>query len=297
MKKKKTNFFKPGLFAAPYILICLIFVVLPLILVLVYAFIGSDGSFTFDNFKRVFVGQEQTIYGIVNENGTMQSGSFTVTIPSGNVELLLKTLGIAALTTAVCLLIAYPVALVLASSPFNKYFVLSLLFIIPMWMNFVLRIIALKSLLYVLGISEGLFSVIVGMVYDFLPFMMLPIYTVLTEIDKSYFEASADLGANKFTTFFKVTLPLSAGGIMSGITMVFMPVFSAYAITGMMGDATTNVIGGKINGLFTTTSTWGVGSALSFVLLILVFLSMFISGLATRRTPKAKPAAKGGDAQ
>ena len=130
-----------------------------------------------------------------------------------------------------CLLIAYPVALVLASSPFNKYFVLSLLFIIPMWMNFVLRIIALKSLLYVLGISEGLFSVIVGMVYDFLPFMMLPIYTVLTEIDKSYFEASADLGANKFTTFFKVTLPLSAGGIMSGITMVFMPVFSAYAIT------------------------------------------------------------------
>ena len=296
MKKKKTNFFKPGLFAAPYIVICLIFVVLPLILVLVYAFIGSDGSFTFDNFKRVFVGQEQTIYGIVNENGTMQSGSITVTIPSGNVELLLKTLGIAALTTAVCLLIAYPVALVLASSPFNKYFVLSLLFIIPMWMNFVLRIIALKSLLYVLGISEGLFSVIVGMVYDFLPFMMLPIYTVLTEIDKSYFEASADLGANKFTTFFKVTLPLSAGGIMSGITMVFMPVFSAYAITNMLGDSSTTVIGNKINTLFGLSSSWGVGSALSFVLLVLVLLTMGLSSLIGRKTQKTAPVKKGGKA-
>ena len=187
--------------------------------------------------------------------------------------------------------------MILASAPFNRYAVLALLFIIPMWMNFVLRVIALKSLLYLFGISNGFFAMIFGMVYDFLPFMLLPIYTVLTDMDKSYAEASADLGGNGFVTFVKVTLPLSAGGIVSGITMVFMPVFSAYAITGMMGDATTNVIGGKINGLFTTTSTWGVGSALSFVLLLLVFLSMFISGLATSRTPKAKPAAKGGEAQ
>ncbi len=273
--KKKSNFFKPGFFVAPYVVICALFVILPLVLVFVYAFLGTDGSFTWDNFKQVFSWE------------------------SGNLELLLKTVGIAALTTLVCLLIAYPVALVLASAPFNKYVILSLLFIIPMWMNFVLRVIALKSLLYILGIGEGLLAVIIGMVYDFLPFMLLPIYTVLTEMDKSYAEASADLGGNGFVTFFKVTLPLSLGGIISGITMVFMPVFSAYAITNMLGDTSSNVIGNKINGLFTTTSTWGVGSALSFVLLVLVFLTMIISSLASRKTNKTsnKSVSKGGESQ
>lgn len=275
MKNRKINYFKPGFFAAPYVVICAIFVILPLILVFVYAFIGDDGSFDLSNFQQVFSPE------------------------SGNFVLLLKTLGIAALTTAICLLIAYPVALVLASAPFNKYVILSLLFIIPMWMNFVLRVIALKSLLFIMGISEGLPAVIIGMVYDFLPFMLLPIYTVLTEMDKSYLEASADLGANGFKTFFKVTLPLSMGGIISGITMVFMPVFSAYAITNMLGDSGTNVIGNKINGLFTITSTWGVGSALSFVLLVLVFLTMIISSFLTRKTARKikTPAAKGGEAQ
>lgn len=275
MKKRKIKYFKPGFFAAPYAVICVIFVILPLVLVFVYAFLDADGNFTTENFKQVF------------------------SPGSGNLLLLLKTLGIAALTTAICLLIAYPVALVLASAPFNKLVILSLLFIIPMWMNFVLRVIALKSLLYVLGIGEGLPAVIIGMVYDFLPFMLLPIYTVLTEMDKSYLEASADLGANGFKTFFKVTLPLSMGGIISGITMVFMPVFSAYAITNMLGDTSTNVIGNKINGLFTTTSTWGVGSALSFVLLVLVFLTMIISSFCTRKTDKTpkNPSSKGGEAQ
>ena len=108
------------------------------------------------------------------------------------------------------------------------------------------------------------------------------------------------MGASGVTTFFKVSLPMTTGGIMSGITMVFMPVFSAYAITNMMGDSSTNVIGNKINGLFTTTSTWGVGSALSFVLLVLVFLAMIISSVATRKTAKAtavETAKKGGSAQ
>lgn len=268
MKKSNGGGFKPFAFALPYVAICALFVVFPLVLVFAYAFVGTDGSFTFDNFRAVFA-------------------------ESGNVVLLLKTLGIAALTTAICLLIAYPTALVLASAPFNKYAVLALLFIIPMWMNFVLRVIALKSLLYVLGIGEGLLAVIIGMVYDFFPFMLLPIYTVLTDMDKSYAEASADLGGNGFTTLIRVTVPLSASGVMSGITMVFMPVFSAYAITNMMGDTSTNVIGNKINTLFNTTSTWGVGSALSFVLLLLVFLSMLLSSLLGGKAPKAKTENKG----
>ena len=120
--------FRPAFFALPYVVICAIFVVFPLILVLIYAFIGADGSFTFENFKLVFT-------------------------QSSNLTLLLKTIGIAALTTVICLLIAYPTAMVLASAPFNRYVVLALLFIIPMWMNFVLRVIALKSLLFMLGVD------------------------------------------------------------------------------------------------------------------------------------------------
>lgn len=265
MKKLK---FKPSYFAVPWGALSVIFVILPLILVFVYAFIGEDGSFTFSNFAAVFT-------------------------EVSNLTLLLKTIGIALLTTVICLIIAYPTALILASAPFNRYVVLASLFIIPMWMNFVLRVIAMRSLLYIFGINNGFFATMIGMVYDFLPFMLLPIYTVLTNMDKSYKEASFDLGANGVKTFVKVTLPLSFGGIMSGVTMVFMPVFSAYAITGMLGDAQTNLFGGRINALFTNSSTWGVGSALSFVLLVIVFLTMIISNVLSSRAPKQKTA-KGG---
>ena len=264
---KRGNDFRPTFFAFPYVLICIVFVVLPLILVLVYAFMDAEGGFTFANFVEVFTKE--------------------------NLLLLLKTLGIAALTTAICLLIAYPTALILVSKPFNRYVILALMFIIPMWMNFVLRIIALRSLLYMIGVDYGFAATIIGMVYDFLPFMLLPIYNVLMEMDKSYMEAATDLGANTLVTFFKVTLPLSLKGIVSGITMVFMPVFSAYAITGMLGDTNTTIIGGKINGLFEMTSTWGVGSAMSFVLLILVFLTMMLGNLFTGKS-ESKPIAKGG---
>lgn len=256
MKKKP---FSPTYFSYPYILICGIFVILPLILVFVYAFLDGDGRFTFGNFAAVFT-------------------------EVSNLTLLLKTIGIALLTTAICLLIAYPVAMVLASAPFNKLAILALLFIIPMWMNFVLRVIALRSLLYMFGIDYGFAATLIGMVYDFLPFMLLPIYTTLCNLDKSYVEASTDLGAGKVKTFLRVTLPLSLPGVLSGVTMVFMPVFSAYAVTDMLGDASTGVIGGKINGLFGITSTWGVGSALSFVLLVLVFLTMLLSSLLGKKT-------------
>lgn len=265
---RKGNDFRPTFFAFPYVAICFIFVVLPLILVLVYAFRDTDGSFTLNNFRDV--------------------------LTAGNLKLLLKTVGIALLTTVICLLIAYPTALILASKPFNKYVILALLFIIPMWMNFVLRIIALRSLLGIFGIDYGFGATIIGMVYDFLPFMLLPIYTVLMDMDKSYIEASTDLGANSVITFFKVTLPLSLKGIVSGITMVFMPVFSAYAITGMLGDTDTTIIGGKIHELFVNADVWGIGSAMSFVLLILVFATMFIGNLFGKREAGAKAAAKGG---
>ncbi|MBR1746807.1 MAG: ABC transporter permease [Clostridia bacterium] len=268
--KRKAKVFRPTAFSFPYLAVTVVFVIVPLILVLVYAFRGSDGSFTFDNFGKVFTNKETLI----------QLG---------------KTVGIATLSTAVCLAIAYPVAYILASAPFNKMAILSLMFIIPMWINFMLRIFALQSVLSAMGVGNGYFAAVVGMVYDFFPYMLLPIYTVLLNMDKSYVEASKDLGANGVTTFFKVTLPLSVPGVISGVSMMFMPIFSSYAITKMMGDTSTTVIGAKIANLFEYQSygNYGYGSALSFVLLVIVLLVMVLGRFLTNRTQKAP---KGGKA-
>lgn len=260
MKKSKSKVFRPTAFAFPYIAVTVVFVIVPLILVLVYAFKGADGSFTFDNFAKVFTDAD-------------------------TLSQLAKTIGIAALSTVICLVIAYPVAYILASSPFNKMAILSLLFIIPMWINFMLRIFALQSILNLFGIQKGFWAAIIGLVYDFFPYMLLPIYTVLLNIDKSYGEASRDLGANSVTTFFKVTLPLSLPGVISGISMMFMPVFSSYAITMTMGDMSSNVFGAKIATLF-DLHNYGYGSALSFVLLLLVVAVMFIGSYFSGRTAK-----------
>ena len=271
MKKKKAKVFRPTAFATPYLIITLIFVIVPLILVLVYAFRGEDGGFTFENFKKVFTEKE-------------------------TLRQLGQTLEIAALSTVICLLIAYPIAYILSSTPFNRMAILALLFIIPMWINFMLRIFALQSLLTVIGIKKGFGAAVIGIIYDFFPYMLLPIYNVLSKMDKSYVEASRDLGANSVVTFFKVTLPLSIPGVISGISMMFMPIFSSYAITKMMGDMNTTVIGAKIANLFEyqNSGNYGYGSALSFVLLLVVLLFMTVGTLLSKRSPKAPKVEKGG---
>ena len=268
--EKKAKVFRPTAFSFPYLAVTLVFVIIPLILVLVYAVRGEDGSFTFDNFRMVFTEKE-------------------------TLSQLGQTIGIAAISTVICLLIAYPVAFILSSHPFNKMAILALLFVIPMWINFMLRIFALQSLLTMIGIGKSYWAAVIGMVYDFFPYMLLPIYTVLSNMDKSYIEASRDLGANPVQTFFKVTLPLSLPGVISGISMMFMPIFSSYAITKMMGDMNTTVIGAKIASLFENQNygSYGYGSALSFVLLVLVLLVMLVGNALTRRTQKAP---KGGQA-
>ncbi|MBR1891811.1 MAG: ABC transporter permease [Clostridia bacterium] len=264
--KNKAKVFRPTAFAFPYLAVTIVFVVVPLLLILVYALRGADGSFTIDNFIKVFTDPD-----IVRQMG--------------------QTIGIAALSTAICLLIAYPVAYILASSPFNKMAILSLLFIIPMWINFMLRIFALHSVLSTLGMQKGLAEAVIGLVYDFFPYMLLPIYTVLVNMDKSYVEASRDLGANPATTFFKVTLPLSLPGVVSGVSMMFMPVFSSYSVTMMMGDMNSNVIGAKIAKLF-EQGNYGYGSALSFVLLVLVIGVMLLGNLISGTSDKAPKGAK-----
>ena len=196
----------------PYILFLILFVVLPLFVVLYYAFTDGQGQFTVENFQHFFT------------NG--------------------KTLGtlfysfvIALLTTTVCLFIAYPTAYILARGGFRKSGVWMLLLVTPMWINFTLRITALKE---VLNLIEGnlafhpLFNAVLCMVYDFLPFMILPIYTVLLKLDGALPEAAADLGAKRHQVFFKVILPLSMPGIISGVTMVFLPAMTNYVVLDMV---------------------------------------------------------------
>lgn len=269
MSKSKAKVFRPTAFAFPYVATTIVFVIVPLILILVYAFRDGSGHFTVDNFVQVFTN-------------------------SSNVTQLLKTIGIAAVSTGICLIIAYPTAFILASQPFNKMAILSLLFIIPMWINFMLRIFALKSLLVTLGMEQGYVMSVIGIVYDFFPYVLLPIYTVLSNMDKSYLEASRDLGASNVRTFFKVTLPLSIPGVISGVSMMFMPVFSSYAITTMMGDAGTSVIGAKIASMFTHQNygDYGPGSALSFVLLVIVLVVMVLGNVITKKTNKAPQGGK-----
>ena len=261
---KKAKTFRPTSFSFPYLAVTIVFVIVPLLLILFYAFRGEDGSFTFENFAHVFT-EEENIY---------QLG---------------KTIGIALISTVICLLIAYPVAFVLASEPFNKMAILALLFIIPMWINFMLRIFALQSILELIGINKGYGAAVIGIVYDFFPYMLLPIYTVLKNMDKSYLEASKDLGANSVKTFFKVTFPLSLSGVISGISMVFMPIFSSYAITDTLGDTPTRVFGKNIARLFENgrLDNCGYGSALSFVLLVIVIAVMFLGSFLSGRTKKS----------
>ena len=259
--RKKLSLGK-GVFAVPYAVICVVFVVFPLILVVAFAFRDPEkGSFSFS-----------TIADVLSN-------------PSNYLSLL-RTIGISLLATVICLLLAYPVAYILAAAPFNRIVVLALLFVVPMWMNFMLRMFALQSILNMIGISNTFWAAIIGLVYDFYPFMLLPIYTALSNLDRSYTEAAGDLGANPFTTFLRTTLPLSVPGIVSGITMVFMPCFSAYAITDVLGNPDTTIIGRKIAVLF-ELNEWEAGSALSLMLLVIMGIILLI-GYLIRRFGKIK---------
>ncbi len=239
----------------PYGLFLALFVVLPLVLIVFYAFTDKDGGFSLANFVRFFT----------------SSTTITTVIIS-------VLIGLA--TTLVCILIAYPVAYILARSNLNRGGTLLMLFIMPMWINFVLRAMAMKDLLTLIGVFgfNNYVNVIIGMVYDYLPFMILPIYTVLIKMDKSLIEASKDLGASSFKTFAKVTFPLSMPGIASGITMVFMPTMTCYVISDTFGNGLITIIGKLIDEQFTTFQNWNLGSAMAMVLLVIMLVSMWVTG-------------------
>lgn len=253
--KTKGVFFSRKQLCLPYAVFLLLFVVFPLFLIIYYAFTAKTGEFTFANFRWFF------------ENPASLKNLFSSML-----------LGL--ITTALCLLIGYPVAYILSRIKSHRRTILLLLFIMPMWINFVLRAMAMKELLALLGIygKHDYISVVIGMVYDYLPFMILPLYTTLIKMDKSLEEAAADLGANKITTFTKVTLPLSAAGITSGITMVFLPSMTCYVISDTFGNGKITIIGKLIETWFGSGSNWHYGSVVALILLVIMFICTIFTG-------------------
>ena len=241
----------------PYALFLILFVIAPLVVIIYYAFTNGQGQFTFENFINFF--------------------SSTNTIGT-----LIYSLFLAAVTTVVCLIIAYPTAYILARSGFKKQHVLLMLFILPMWINFTLRITALKE---VLALIEGniarytFLNSVIGMVYDFLPFMILPLYTCFLKLDKNLMEAASDLGANRFMVFLRVTLPLSVPGIISGITMVLLPSMTNYVVLDMLYNST--YIMGSLIGSYFSAYDWNNGSMISLVLLVIIFIITLVTNRFT----------------
>jgi spermidine/putrescine transport system permease protein len=238
----------------PYALFLALFVVLPLVIVFYFALTDKSGNFSLANFSRFF-------------------------FDPALISTMIVSMAIGAAATIICLLLGYPVAYILARSGWRRKNVLLLLLVMPMWINFVLRINALKEFMQLIGIlgKYNFLNTVLGMVYDFLPFMILPLYTTLIKIDKSLLEASADLGATPSTTFLSVTLPLSTPGILSGITMVFMPTMTVYVISDALGLGHVVILGKQIEHYFGSGDNWNMGSTIALVLLLVIFASTFLS--------------------
>ena len=264
---KATPHFSRKLLAIPYGIFLAVFVVIPLLIIIYYAFFDDSGKFTLEYVRMFF-----------NESGE----GFLSFFKSYTFKTILQSFFISLASTVICLLIAYPVAYVIAKCEWKNKEVLLLLFIVPMWVNFVLRINALKELFVWLGTYNksnawNIVNTIIGMVYDFLPFMILPIYTTIIKIDNSYLEAARDMGATEWQAFFKVTLPLSKGGIMSGISMVFLPSMTNYVVSNYLTFRNVKIFGKLIDDYF-TGDLWHDGSFSALLLLVFMFLVTWLTG-------------------
>ena len=236
--------------AWPYVLFMALFVLLPLILVAVYAFTDIDGRFTLHNFVKFFSHSEA-------------------------ISTFLYSLMIAVFNTLICLLIGYPAAYIMAMTDFRTPKVMAMLFILPMWINFLLRTIATVELFNMFGLPLGEGALLFGLCYDYLPFMIYPIYNTLLKMDTSLIEAAQDLGANKWTCFWKVIVPLSMPGIYSGIVMVFMPTVSTFAISEFLTNNKIKLFGTIIQENI-NSSMWNYGAALSLVMLVIIGITSLL---------------------
>ena len=235
----------------PYFIFLVLFVILPLVLVIVYAFQSNEGGFTLANIGKFF------------------SDSDAISTFALSLEVAIEN-------TLICILLGYPAAYILADKQLNRSAVTIVLFILPMWINALMRTLATSELFNVLGFTLGKGTLLFGMVYDYLPFMIYPIYNILQKMDKSYGEAAEDLGATPLQVFTKVTLPLSMPGIMSGVMMVFMPTVSTFAIAEFLTNNKIKLFGTIIQENI-NSSMWNYGSALALIMLIIIGITSLFS--------------------
>lgn len=261
MKKNSNSYL-----ASPYVVWSAIFIVIPLFLIVFFSFTKPESGqyvFSLDNFNRLINPIYIKVFG--------------------------RSLWLALSSTIICLLIGYPAAYIISTAKVSRRGTLILLFILPMWMNFLLRTYAWAAILGKNGVINTILTtlgfnavnilytdaaVLLGMVYNFLPFMVLPIYTVLSKMDKDLVNAAEDLGANKIQVFTKVIFPLSMPGVASGITMVFMPAVSTFVISKLLGGGQFMLLGNLIEQQFMSVGDWHFGSAVSIFMMIMILLSM-----------------------
>ncbi len=265
LKNKKSS---QWLLSSPYITWAIIFIVVPLCMVFYYGLTDKSGTFTAENVVAMMSAE--------------------------HAKALWLSLGLSLISTIICFFLAYPLAMILANMNVNQHSFIVLIFILPMWMNFLLRTLAWQTLLEKTGVINNILSflhlpalniintpyaIILGMVYNFLPFMVLPLYNSLVKIDSNVINAAKDLGANNIQTFFKITFPLSLPGVISGITMVFIPALTTFVISKLLGGSKILLIGNVIEEEFTQAGNWHLGSGLSIVLMIFILINMIASAI------------------
>ena len=271
--RKRFRFNFRGSLCMPFVLFMILFVLIPLGLIFFYAFTNADGQFSLHNWKDIFTSPEKwKVIGV--------------------------TFIVAILTTVCCILIAYPIAFILSNSKLNKNKVLVYMFLLPMWVNFVVRTMGLKDLLN--GLTTNLFGfqltanypllgIIIGMVYDYLPFAILPLYNQMLKMDKNQIEAAADLGANPAQVFTKTIIPMTIPGIVSACMMTFMPTMSSYVIAYHMSNGKTSIIGSLIEFYINSgVEGYNSGSVLSLVMLFIIGITLIVEKLSDRKDDSRK---------
>jgi len=257
--------------SAPYLLWSVAFIIIPLLMVFYYGFTDKTGAFTFANITAIATAEHSKALWLA-------------------IKLSLES-------TVICLILAYPLSMMLTKLNVNQHSFIVFIFILPMWMNFLLRTLAWQTLLEKTGVINTILSaiglptlniintsgaIILGMVYNFLPFMVLPIYNSIAKIDNNVVNAAKDLGANGFQTFTKIILPLTKPGIISGITMVFVPALTTFVISTLLGGSKILLIGNVIEEEFVQTGNWHLGSGLSIVLMIFIIINMVITAVTDK---------------
>ena len=278
---KKGSLFQ-RLAAAPHILWAIMFIVFPMIFVLFFAFTDADGNFSFSNITSL----------------SQYSHVFVLSI------------AFALIATVVCLIIGYPLAYFMSKQSPRAQKVLMVLVMLPMWCNLLIRTYALMALLDNGGLLNSLlvslgfdklsivgtnFGVILGMIYDFLPYMVLPIFTAMTKLDPKFIEASQDLGCTSLQTMTRVIMPLTVSGVVSGVTMVFVPSISTFYISQKLGAGKIDLVGDTIERLFQNPSTYNVGAAVSLVMMVLIIISVGVMNrFSDDKQPGESKSGKGG---